>query len=158
MARFVFQLEGVLRRRKDVETEKQRALAVIEGRMQALKGELAALDQSAGLANRELRENHLVGRLDMGFITAHRRFIAGTQRQAIQLVQKMALAQKQMDEARRELGEAAKSRKMIEKLRERQFDAYRQQVLRVESAEQDEIGQQLAYDRIVSARLADEGL
>jgi len=47
MPRFKFQLEGVLEHRKNIEEEKQRALAGVLAEMQRLKNELLELDQVA---------------------------------------------------------------------------------------------------------------
>ena len=145
MAKFVFKLEGVLRQRKHVEQEKQRVLAMKQRSFGELQGTLRRLQETVQATNDEVRNNHLVGRLNMDFIAAHRRFLTGMQRQAMAVIQKMALAQRAVDEARAELAEAARRRKVIEKLRERQFQRWRAELDRREQAEMDEIGMQLAY-------------
>lgn len=142
MPKFVFQLEGVLRHRKNVEKEKQRALAEATARMQALKDQLAGLDQSVQQANSEMRDGRLVGRLDLTLLSAHRRFLAVTQRQAVGLAQKMALVQRDIDTARLALLEAARGRKTIEKLREKQFEHWRSAMLKKENRQSDEVGTQ----------------
>ena len=133
MAKFVFKLEGVLRQRKHVEREKQRELAIKQRQLVELQGYLQQLQQTVNGANNDVRLNRLTGRLDMGFLAAHRRFLTGMQRQAMGVVQKIALA------------EAAKQRKVIEKLRERQLARWKAEQSRRELAELDEIGMQLAY-------------
>jgi flagellar FliJ protein len=144
MPKFVFQLEGVLKHRRNIERERRRPLALAQAKLHQLQSELRELDQSVQSANADARQHHLVGRLDMGFIAAHRRYIAATQRQAVALAQKMALAQREIDQARAALAEAAKQRKIIEKLREKQFGAWREDLARKESRELDEIGAQLS--------------
>src|SRR4051812_46638703 len=114
MPRFKFQLEGVLEHRKNLEEEKQRALALVLADMHRLKNELVELDQVARKAVADLRENRLTGHLDMSFLAAHRRFTGSVQRKAIAIAKKMALVQRQIDEARSALAEAAKQRKIIE--------------------------------------------
>jgi flagellar export protein FliJ len=52
-----------------------------------------------------------------------------------------------LDDARRALAEAAKQRKIIEKLRERQFERWREDQARRETAWLDEAGTQLAAGR-----------
>jgi flagellar FliJ protein len=142
MPKFQFQLEGVLRHRKNVEKEKQRALAEAMTRMSALKDQLAGLDQTVQQANAEMRDGRLVGRLDLTLLAAHRRFLAATQRQAVGLAQKMALVQRDIDAARLALLEAAKGRKTIEKLREKQFEQWRSEMLKKEDRQTDEVGTQ----------------
>jgi flagellar protein FliJ len=145
MAKFVFRLEGVLRQRKHVEREKQRELALKQRQLVELQGHLQQLQQTVETANNDVRRNRLTGRLDMGFLAAHRRFLTGMQRQAMEMFQKIALAARAVDEARAELAQAAKQRKVIEKLRERQFARWKAELSRRELAELDEIGMQLAY-------------
>jgi len=148
MPRFKFQLEGVLEHRKNIEEEKQRALAAVLAEMQRLKNELSDLDQLARGAVADLRDNRLTGHLDMSFLAAHRRFTGSVQRKAIAIAQKMALVQRQIDEARAALSEAAKQRKIIEKLRERQLERWQSQQHRQENDELDDIGMQLAFRQL----------
>jgi len=145
MARFVFSLEAVLRQRKHVEEERQRAFAVVQAQMSTMQNELKAMGSEMQRALEDLRQNHLTGKIDLAFLAAHRRFTAAMQRKAVTLTQRIALFQRQVDEARAALAEAAKNRKAIEKLREKQFEQWRADLHRKELAELDEIGMQLAY-------------
>jgi len=149
MAKFVFKLEGVLRQRKHAEQDKQRELAVKQKQFVELQQTLSGLQQSMQSANEDVRRNHLVGRLNLEFLAAHRRFLVGMQRQAVVTMQKLALALRAVDEARMELTEAAKQRKVIEKLREKQFARWREELAKREQAEMDEIGMQLAYQNLL---------
>jgi flagellar FliJ protein len=148
MPRFRFQLEGVLEHRKNIEEEKQRALAMVLAEMQRLKTDLADLDQVARTAVADLRQNRLTGHLDLSFLAAHRRFTGSVQRKALAIAQKMALVQRQIDEARVALSVAAKDRKIIEKLRERQLERWQSQQHRQEMDELDDIGMQLAFRQL----------
>ena len=150
MPRFHFQLEGVLKQREGIERERQRALAVAQAKMQRLEEQLRDLDRAVQAAHADAREHHLVGRLDMAFLAAHRRFIASSQRQAMSLAQSMAGVKAEIDQARVALAEAAKQRKVIEKLRERQYDRWKADLLKKETAEMDEIGTQLAVRNLFS--------
>src|SRR5690348_2309444 len=111
MARFVFQLEGVLRHRERVEKDRMRELALAQGEMARLEGELNALNQEVRQSTTEVRDHHLVGRLDMSYLAAHRRYMLGMQRKTLALAQKMALQQRQVEDAQNALMEAAKQRK-----------------------------------------------
>ena len=152
MAKFEFQLEAVLKHRKNREQERQRALAVVQGELTKLQNDLMALDQSVKAANEDMRQNHLTGRLDLGFMAAHRRFLVATQQRAGEVIAKMTAARRQVEAARRELAAAAKDRKVIEKLKERQHGRRAAEIDRKETAEMDEIGMQLAF-----ANLAEGG-
>ena len=150
MARFVFQLDGVLKHRKSIERDKQRELALVQAQMHGLENELRQLDESVRNTTQDVRQNHLVGRLDMNFLAAHRRYMVAMQRQAMALVQKMALVQRQLEEAQKTLAEAAKQRKIIEKLREKQHQRWKDDQSRRELAEADEVSTQLSYRQQVA--------
>jgi len=145
MPKFVFQLEGALRQRKQLERMKQREMAVVQAEMNKLQDQLRALEGMVQTATADVRGNRLTGVLDMSFLAAHRRFMIATQRQSMELVQKMALVQRQLDEARLAVAEAAKHRKIIEKLREKQFERWKSERSKKELAELDEVSMQLSY-------------
>jgi len=151
MARFVFQLDGVLRHRTNLEHQCKRELALIQGQMSALDADLRALDASVRASEADLRTNRLLGRLDLAFLAAHRRYAVAMQRKAMDIAQKMAAVQVQLDRAKQNLAEAAKKRKIIEKLRERQYARWREQLERRDIAEMDDIGMQLGHDRFAPA-------
>ena len=145
MAKFVFKLEGVLRQRKHVEEQRQRELAVIRGEMAQLEAELNALNAQVTAASADVRDNRLIGKLDMSFLAAHRRFLLAMQRRGLTMMQKMALVQRQIEEAQANLAEAAKQRKAIEKLREKQHQRWVEESNRKEQALMDEISMQMSF-------------
>jgi flagellar protein FliJ len=140
MARFLFKLEGVLRHRLNIERQRQREHALLQSQMQQLQGQLRDLDQAMSSATADLRDNQLVGRLDMNFIAAHRRFMVAIRQQGSTLFQKMAALQKQVDQSRAALSQAAIQRKIMEKLREKQHQRWRAELERREAAELEEVG------------------
>jgi flagellar FliJ protein len=148
MSKFGFRLEPVLAQRKREEQERQRELASRELVVVKLQNDLKRLDESLQGAAEDLRKNHLTGAINLNFLTAHRRFLTAMQRQGIGIVQQVAGAQVLVDEARQQLAEAAKRRKVIEKLREKQFARWREDQERRELAQLDEIGAQIAYANI----------
>jgi flagellar export protein FliJ len=150
MAQFIFHLEGVLRHRKNIEHEKQRELAVVQAKMTALELQLRALDAEVKSSNDDVRQNQLTGRLDLSFLAAHRRYLASTQRRAIELAQQMAVVQRQLDLARQAVASAARDRKVLEKLRENQHAVWRDELKRKELAEQDEAAMQMSYRKTLT--------
>lgn len=149
MAKFDFKLEGVLQHRKNVERERQRELAIAQAQLTQMEKQLRELDQDVQQASGDLRQNRLVGRLDLNFLAAHRRFVAAMQKKGMTLVQRMAVAQKQVDEARKALVQAAIQRKAIEKLREKQHQRWQDDHNRNQAEEIDEIGMQLTCRRFL---------
>ena len=147
MPRFVFKLEGVLRQRKHVEQEKMRALATALKTQTDCERELEQLNATVQSTNDDVRRNHLVGILDMNFLAAHRRFMNAMHRQSAGIQQKLAQAKQKVVEARTALGEAARQRKVMEKLREKHHERFRSEQAAKEFRELDEIGVQLAIDQ-----------
>ena len=145
MAKFEFKLEAALKQRKHIEQDKQRALAAVQAQMAQLQEELRAMNQQVQDTINDVRNNHLTGRLDMGFLAAHRRYMIAMQRQGMTLMQRMALVQRQVEAAQKELFEAAKHRKAIEKLREKQLERWRAEQARKEMTALDEVAMQLSY-------------
>ena len=143
MARFVFKLNGVLRRREHVEQEKQRELAIVQAQMAALKSELCSLESAVQSNANDLKSNHLTGKLDMHFLAAHRRYSLAMQHKALALAQEMAAQKLRVEAAQKELVEAARQRKILEKLQERQHERWAAELSRREAADIDEIGMQL---------------
>jgi flagellar FliJ protein len=144
MAKFVFKLGAVLRHRKAIEQEKLRLYAAALADFKELEDQLKELNSTMTQTNDDIRQNHLTGKLDISFITAHRRFLLGMQRKAMNLAAGMATSQKQVDAARAVLAEAAKQRKVLEKLREKQEQRWKEEVSRKEMIAADEVAMQLS--------------
>ncbi len=145
MAKFLFQFDGVLRQREHVETQRQRELAIVQQEMTKLQNDLRQLNDSVQGSTDDLRNNHLTGRLDLNFLAAHRRFMLAMQRKGDGLVQQIASVQKRLDVAQAALAEAAKQRKIMEKLREKSFERWKADLSRKEMIETDEIAMQMGY-------------
>lgn len=152
MPKFDFKLEGVLRQRKNAEQQLQRELAVFQGEMAELEAELRALDLSVQQTTEDLRQNRMTGRLDLNFLGAHRRFTLAMQRKAMGIAQLMNGVRIKMVESQRKLTEAIKKRKVLEKLREKQFEEWRQAMAKQELHDLDEVAMQMSYRQM----LADE--
>jgi flagellar protein FliJ len=145
MPKFEFQLDGVLRQRRQMEQQRQREVAVAQSEMNSLEEDLRELNELVEASIGDLRHNHLVGRIDMEYLAGHRRFLIGTQRKALGLIQRIGMAHRRVEEAQKALLEAAKNRKIIERLREKHHERWLAALSRRELSEQDEIGMRLSY-------------
>jgi flagellar FliJ protein len=145
MAKFDFQLEGVLRHRERVEHERQRDCAVAQAQRTKAHDALKNLDERVQLAAKDLRDNHLIGEIDLSFLAAHRRFMQAMQRQGLALMQEYQLAGKKVAVAQAALAEAAKQRKILEKLRERQKTRWALALAKKELEQLDEVAMQMTY-------------
>jgi flagellar FliJ protein len=145
MSRFIFKLDGVLQHRERIEQDRQRELSVVVAEMTRLEAELLSMNQELQRTTTDVRDHHLVGRLDMRYLAAHRRYMLGMQRKVYALAQEMTQQQQLVDEARRAMAEASKQRKILEKLRERHQQEWAQAEARREAGDLDELTTQLSY-------------
>ncbi|MDB5295701.1 MAG: hypothetical protein JWO31_1684 [Phycisphaerales bacterium] len=150
MATFRFNLQAVLRQRERVEQERQRDFAVVQREYAALEAELRAMDDAVKAATSDLKDNHLVGRINVEYLAAHRRFTLAMQRKAVEHAERMSAVRQRLDVARTALVEAAKHRKGMETLREHRLDDWRAEENRLEAAATDEVAQQIGV-RLVRA-------
>lgn len=157
MAKFVFNLKGVYRHRRMIQDQRERETAAAAQAVKALEDELRNLNQTMKEANEELRGGHLSGSIDMTYLASHRRFILSAERKGLQLMQRIALAHRNLDVARAKLVEATKQTKIIEKLRERRLAEWKIGVRRKEFAELDEAGMRIANNPDAQAVLEDVG-
>ena len=144
MAQFVFKLHAVLRQRELLEQERQRDFALAQGALVLQQTELKRLDETVRLAVTDLRNNQLIGKLNLSFLAAHRRFMLAMQKQGLLQLQKVEEAQLKVESARVQLAEAAKQTKIIEKLKERQHAVWIEAATRKETANLDEIAMQMS--------------
>ncbi len=148
MPKFKFPLEGVLKQRTYLEREAQRDLAICQQDLQLAEQELRALDMEVGQSKDDMRKNRLLGAIDLHFLAAHRRYVISRERKAIEIANKIVEAQKRVGQAQRLLVEAAKQRKVVEKLRERAFERFKAVIEKREMQVLDELSVQQAYEHL----------
>ena len=145
MAKFVFQLQGVLRFRENIERQRQRDLGIALGERVMVEDQIRRLDEKAKSAMVDLRANHLIGKIDLTFLAAHRRFMMAVQRQGTVLLEQLRARQKSVDVAQAALVEAMKEKKMLAKLRERQQGRWLDAINRKEVADLDDVATHMSY-------------
>ena len=152
--RFVFRLESLLEHRRQIEKEHQRKVAEIQQEIQLLTRQIRDAQTRIVLENRALTSSQLVGTLDMAYIAHQKRYVGNLHFRIAMTLQRLAEVEKTLAAVRAELIEAAKARKVIEKLRQRQFARWRDEQDRKEAAELDEIGTQIAVRSAIDLREA----
>jgi flagellar FliJ protein len=145
MSKFIFNLDGVLTQRKHAEHQRQRELAEAQRVVAQLEAELRDVEATQASVTQDLRDNRLVGQIDLAFLAAHRRFIIATQRKGMAIVQQLANAQAKVTTARTELAEAARQKKAIEILRDKRFELWKHEQAKKETDALDEASMQLGY-------------
>lgn len=134
--KFTFKLEAVLEQRKHVERQRQREVAADQQRVLQLQAELDALVAVKRASANELRSGTT---LSAAKLAAHQRFATATRHKGAALQRSIGEARRELDAAQRVLLEAAKQRKVMEKLREREHARWAEQMRLRELAEADEI-------------------
>jgi flagellar protein FliJ len=142
--RFEFRLEALLQHRRSVEKEHQRKVAEIQQETQRLVRQIQECQARIETENKTLTREKLVGALDMQYIAHEKKFVGNLHLQIALTMQKLAGVEQKLAAARVELLAAAKARKVIEKLREKQQGRWRAELDRKEAAQMDEIGTQIA--------------
>ena len=144
VAKFHFPLEALLTHRLHVEKEKQRKLAEVQGEIQQLTGQIHDTHARISAENRALTSTQLTGTLDMQYIAFEKRYVGNLHVRIILAMQKLAALEGKLAAARAELLAAARDRRVIEKLKEKQHSRWKQAQDKKEAALMDEIGTQLS--------------
>ncbi len=150
MARFEFRLEALLAHRQQIEKEKQRRLAKIQQDIHALVQQIQETQRRIVAEDRTLGAKELTGKLDMQYIAHEKRFVGNLHMKVILGTQKLAAMEQTLNAARAELLQAAKARKVIEKLKEKQRARWILEQERKQSALMDEIGTQLVMRNLAN--------
>jgi flagellar protein FliJ len=154
--KFEFRLEALLEHRRAIEKEHQRKVAGIQQQIHALTRQIRDAQLRIALENKKLSGEQLVGKLDMAYIANEKRFVGNLHMHIALTMQKLAGVEQTLAAARVELLEAAKARKVMEKLKEKQFARWRLEQDRKESAAMDEIGTQIAMRELEAQWAAEE--
>src|SRR5689334_1846884 len=120
MPKFTFKLAGVLEHRKQLERQRQRELAQAQQKILGIQAEIDALGVMRRASSAELRH----GLLTAAALAAHQRFAAAMRHKAAVLARQMDDARRELETAQLNLLEAAKERKIMEKLRERELSRW----------------------------------
>ena len=141
MGKFTFKLESVLDQRKHVELQRQRDVATAQTKLLRLQAEFDALSALTRTSAAQLRTTQ---RLSAAALAAHQRFSAGVAQKTSSLKHHLAQALREMNDAQLALTEAAKQRKVMEKLREREQAKWAETQRRRDLAEADEVARQVS--------------
>lgn len=147
MKRFRFTLQPVLEQRERVEDEKQQTLAQKQCALDEAESELKRLNGEFRENTDKLREKHReIETEELRLTYAHLQFLDRCIVAQIQVVAERRLA---VDRARKDLLEASKERKVVEKLKERRKATHEVEAARVEQNELDD-GNARRYARSIA--------
>ena len=138
MPKFTFKLEGVLSLRRREEQRRQRDVAERVARAAEARTEVERLNRDLVAAVASLRDGKLVGSVDVAYLASHRRYTNDVARRGSEQMRRLALAERDVNEARAKLVEATRQRKVLETLRDKHEARWRSEIIRRELAEADD--------------------
>jgi flagellar FliJ protein len=136
MRRFVFSLQKVLEYRQRLEEQAIRAFAEAQAQLMHEQAVLHKL-----LIEREecLRRSHRCQHLSVELLAVEQTYLSALEERIARQRQRVAEAEKVLEEKRQALIEAQRERKTLERLREKQYEEWRQEWLRTEQKALDEL-------------------
>lgn len=139
MARFVFKLEAVLTQRCNEERSEQLAVAEIERSRLGLESGIRKIQMGITSERCELRLALQSSRVEFSDIRRQAGAETALHRQAQRLVLELAGVHKRLERARKKLVRASARRKAMERLKERRYEVWAEQLKRKEEAALDEL-------------------
>lgn len=146
MAQFKFKLQPVLDQRAREEKLVQRELAERQGDVLRLEGELKALEREVLSANGFVRDESAAGRLGVGLLQQHRRYLFGVRGRVGAVVDGLGKARLAREAAVRKVADAARQRRTVELLRDKQKERWTEGEHRRELALQDDVNTTLGHE------------
>lgn len=138
MPKFRFKLEVLLSVRKQAERRHQLVVAAIERERLQIEDKLRAQQQRLTEGKSELRED-LVGAVNVDALRHQASSALQVVRDAQRMVLELAGVHKRLEAARELLIEAAKQRRVLERLRERRWQEFNEMMEKRETADLDEL-------------------
>ncbi|RKX23975.1 MAG: flagellar export protein FliJ [Candidatus Zixiibacteriota bacterium] len=136
--KFKFRFEPLLKVRKHTEKERQKQLATSLKEVQDQQGMLTEMDKER-LGATERQRTRMCGPISLAETLVYSRFLVKLKRQRLAGAELLHGLEKEAEQRRRKLVEAARERKIYEMLKEKQQFRHRQEMEKTEQKETDEI-------------------
>lgn len=153
MARFIFQLEPLLKHRQMIEDQAQRALAMGMRQRMILENELRR-HQETIRDDKQLMGQSLMGQVDVPRIRQHAMHVGQVAVRAQEIGFRMVELHHRIEQARGELVQAMQQRKAVELLRDKQLRRWKREQNRRETSQLDELATQLHVRRMSKGEAA----
>ena len=148
--RFVFRLETVERLRRQARDEQRRAVSDAVRAVAGTQVRIDTLTEQLRQTVELTRGERQVEQLDVAALRGNQFYRNWLHRRILESNRDLAVRESQLDAERAKLGAASAKLKVLEKLHERRWQRYRQDVAREEQAFSDEIALQ-RYARNLAA-------
>ncbi len=150
---FTFRFETMLKIRRQREDHHRRIVANRLREIQTIVDQLGALDRQIEETTQLMRFSQAEGTVDIQNIVRSRHWMGHLQRNVLELQASRRGHEAKLAQERAALGEAAKQRRVLEKLKERQRARYLEEMDRREMREADEMS---VMRHVYEARTVDE--
>lgn len=145
---FVFRFETMLKIRRQREDHHKRVVGQRLRQVGEARQHLESLQHQIQAEVDAMRRVQQPGTIDMQQAVRHRHWLGHLHKGALEMQARIQFLETRLAQERATLAEAAKQRKILEKLRERQADRHRQAVDRREMLELDEMATiRFVYDK-----------
>jgi flagellar export protein FliJ len=152
--RFIFPLQPLLEHRLRLEKDQMRIVSTIQQQANTLITQIQNAQQSIAAENKKLSADHLTGKLNLPYIATEKRYVGQLQMLVASTYQRLAIIDQQLGAAKAQLLIAARARKVLEKLRQKQHARWLAEINRKEAEFLDEIGTQLALRKMLEEQSA----
>jgi len=139
MKQFRFRLQPLLKLRKQQEDQKKRVVAAMLTQIHDLQRQALELAEAIKTEGKILKQQYVQGNVDLNWVSHYRGYVTSVQRAIAERIQTVTKIQNNLHQARRQLAEAAKQTKILEKLKERKQKQYEREWQRKENRQLDEI-------------------
>jgi flagellar FliJ protein len=137
--RFRFRFETMLKIRRQREDQQKRVVGERIAQIESVQQELHRLDQLAQQSVETIRTVQQGGRIDLQQAIAQRGWVAHLHKATLDAQTRLRGLEARLAQERAVLAEAAKQRRILEKLKERQTERHRLEEQRVETRLADDL-------------------
>ncbi|HOA72557.1 MAG TPA: flagellar export protein FliJ [Phycisphaerae bacterium] len=137
--RFRFRFETLLKLRRQREDEHKRIVGERLAQIAAVREEISRLEQLTRSGVDSVRMFQQAGRIDLQQTMAHRGWIVHLQKASLEAQARLAALEARLAQERAALAEAAKQRRILEKLEERQAHRHELEMRRAEVRTADDL-------------------
>ena len=142
MKKFKFRLETVLKLRQQHEDEKRRVVNDLLERLNAAQEAALEMNQAILTEGQRLKDAQLEGNIDLTWIGHYRTYVSTMQRAIKAKIEEVAAIQKELILARAQLAQAAREKKVLEKLKERRCQAHQAGIDHAAAEQMNEVATQ----------------
>jgi flagellar FliJ protein len=139
MAKFDFKFEALLKLRKMKQDQCERNLAERTKLFLQSRKQVEQVQNQITSHYEEIRQHQLQPQIEVGGLLADRRYLAHLQQIRLHQISALARSQQLLNTARAQLAEAKKQTDIMAKLKEREKEKFRKELLKRETIELDDL-------------------